>query len=128
MSENNNHEPPTLGRLTRRTAATLMGAIENRAELFAVEAEEEASRTMYLVISGIAALFCGMLMVLLLTATVILIVPEEQRLWAAGGFTALYLAGAVGAGLWLRSLLKRVPFGESLRQIKKDAEILDAFK
>lgn len=128
MSENNHHEPPTLSRLTRRTAATLLGAVENRAELFAVEAEEEASRTMCLVVSGIAALFFGMMMVLLLTATIIFLVPEEDRLWAAVGFTVFYLAGTVGALLWLKNLLKRVPFAESLRQIKKDAELLDAFK
>jgi uncharacterized membrane protein YqjE len=65
---------------------------------------------------------------LLLTGTIIFLVPEDYRLYAVGGFLALYLIGTITAVLNLKALLKRIPFGESLNQIKKDSELLDAFK
>jgi hypothetical protein len=34
----------------------------------------------------------------------------------------------MAAGLVVKGLLKRAPFAESLNQLKKDAELLDAFK
>jgi uncharacterized membrane protein YqjE len=119
---------PTLGRLARRTLATCIGAVQNRAELFAVEFEEENDRLMKMVMIGIIGLFLAMMSILLGTALIIFLVPEEFRVWAALGFVVLYLAGAVGAGLMVKGLLKQTPFAESLNQIKKDAEILDAFK
>jgi len=125
---NADHPLPTLGRLARRTLSTCIGALENRAELFAVEFEEENGRLLKLVILGISGVFLGIMTVLLVTALVIFLVPEQYRLWVAAAFAGLYFAGAVGAGLAVKGLLKHAPFAESLNQIKKDAELLDAFK
>jgi uncharacterized membrane protein YqjE len=119
---------PTLGRLARRTAATCLGALQNRAELFAVEFQEENDRLLKLVLYGVGALFLGMMTVLLVTGLIIFVVPEDYRVWAALGFAVLYLLGAVGAVLAIKGLLKHAPFAESLNQIKKDSELLDAFK
>ena len=119
---------PTLGRLARRTLGTFIGALENRAELFAVEFEEENDRLLRLVIFGVIALFLTMMTVLLVTGTVIFLVPEPYRLGTAAAFAAFYLTGAVAAGVMLKMLLKQAPFAESLKQIKKDSELLDAFK
>jgi uncharacterized membrane protein YqjE len=119
---------PTLGRLARRTAATFLGALQNRAELLAVEFEEENDRMLKLVLFGVSALFLAMLTVVLLTATIIFLFPQDYRVYAALGFAVLYLLGTVGAIFALKSLLKRTPFGESLDQFKKDAELLEAFK
>jgi uncharacterized membrane protein YqjE len=119
---------PTLGRLVRRTSATLLGAFQNRAELLAVELEEENDRLLKLVLFGVGALFLGMMTVLLLTGMIIFLVPPDYRVYAALGFTVLYLAGTIGSVLAAKGLLKRIPFSESLNQIKKDAELLDAFK
>lgn len=119
---------PTLGRLARRTTATILGALQNRAELLAVEFEEENDRMLKLVLFGVGALFFAMLTVLLITATIIFLVPEEDRVYAALGFAVLYLIGTVSAIVVLKGLLKRTPFAESLDQFKKDAELLDALK
>ena len=124
----NHDQIPTLGRLARRTLGTCIGAIENRAELFAVEFDEENNRVLKMVIFGAGGMFMAMLAVLLGTGLIIFIVPEAARPWAALGFAIFYLVGAVGAGLAVKSLLKHTPFAESLNQIKKDAEFLDAFK
>ena len=122
------HEMPTLGRLARRTVATVLGAVQNRAELFAVEFAEENDRLLRMVIMGVCGMFFAMMTILLVTGTIIFLVPEGDRVYAAGGFAALYLVGAIAAGLMLKKLISQVPFTESLNQIKKDAELLDTFK
>jgi uncharacterized membrane protein YqjE len=122
------YQLPTLGRLARRTAGTFIGALENRAELFTVEFQEENDRLLKMIIFGVGGVFLAMIAVLLITGTIIFLVPEPYRVYAAGGFAALYLAGTVAAVLTIKKLIKTPPFAESLKQIKKDAELLEAFK
>jgi uncharacterized membrane protein YqjE len=122
------HQTPTFGRLAHRTISTCIGALENRAELFALEFEEENDRLIKLVLFGVGGLFFAMLTVLLATGLILYLVPEDYRAWAAFGFALFYLAGAVAAALVIKGLIKQTPFSESLNQIKKDAELLDAFK
>jgi uncharacterized membrane protein YqjE len=119
---------PTLGRLARRTFSTVLGALENRAELFALEFEEENNRLLKVVMLGVGGLFLAMMTVLLVTALIIFLVPEDYRRWAALGFAVLYGGGAAGCIFGLKALLKKTPFSESLNQIKKDSELLDALK
>jgi len=122
------NELPTVGRLARRTAATILGALQNRAELFTVEFEEENDRILKMVICAVGAVFLAMMAMLLITGTVIFLVPEAYRVYAAGGFAVLYLGGAGAAVLIMKKLVKTPPFSESLNQFKKDAELLDTFK
>jgi uncharacterized membrane protein YqjE len=121
-------EVPTLTSLTHKTLGTTLGALENRMELFMVEVQEEKSHTINLIIVSIGALFLAIMTLLLLTGVIIFLMPEEDRFYAVGGFLTLYLAGTIAAILKMKSLLKHSPFGESLNQIKKDSELLDAFK
>jgi uncharacterized membrane protein YqjE len=122
------YQLPTLGRLARRTAATIVGALQNRAELFVDEFEEENDRLLKMALFGVGALFFLGMAILLLTGTIIFLVPEQYRVYAAGGFSALYLIGGIAAAMTVKSLVKKAPFAESLKQLKKDAEILDTFK
>ena len=122
------YQLPTLGRLARRTAGTFIGALENRAELFTVEFQEENDRLLKMIIFGVGGVFLAMIAVLLITGTIIFLVPEPYRVYAAGAFAALYIAGTVAAVLTIKKLIKIPPFAESLKQIKKDAELLEAFK
>jgi len=119
---------PTLGRLARRTLSTFIGALENRAELFAVEFEEENDRVLKMVFFAVTGLFLGMMTVVLITGIIIFLVPEANRIYAAVAFAVLYLAGAAVAGLTVKKLIKQAPFAESLNQIKKDAQLLDTLK
>jgi len=127
-STDSEYQLPTLGRLARRTVSTIIGALQNRAELFVVEFEEENDRVLKMVLFGVGALFLLGMGILLLTGTIIFLVPEQYRVYAAGGFTLLYLGGGAAAALTVKSLIKKTPFTESLKQLKKDAEILDTFK
>jgi uncharacterized membrane protein YqjE len=128
MIAETDHRAPSLARLTRKTLTTGLGALENRAELFMVEVEEEEARLIKLIVFGMGALFLALMTMMLLTGTILFIVPEEHRLWAALGFTVLYLGGTIAAIFALKAQLKRIPFAESLRQIRKDRELLDVFK
>lgn len=119
---------PTLGRLARRTLSTFIGALENRAELFAVEFEEENDRVLKMVFFAVTGLFLGMMTVVLVTGMVIFLVPEAYRIYTAVAFAVLYLSGAAFAGLTVKKLIKKAPFAESLNQIKKDAQLLDTLK
>jgi uncharacterized membrane protein YqjE len=54
----------------------------------------------------------------------------ERRLYAAGGFCVLYLAGAVGAFLKVKSRLREtsLPFSDTIEEMRKDREWLQNAK
>jgi len=112
-----------VGRLVR----TSIGAVQNRFELLAVEWQEERNRLTELLIWIIAVVFMGVMSAVLLTATIILVCPQEARAYVAGGFTLLYLIGTTTACLVLRRLLRREPFAETIEQGKRDREWLRTF-
>ena len=124
----NGHQPPNLGTLATRMARTGMGLLRNRAELFALEWEEERVRILELVVWGIGLVVSALMAMILVTATIIFLVPEDYRVYVAAGFAVLYLAGAVVAFVTLKSLLKAEAFSESLRQVKMDHQWLDSLK
>lgn len=128
MITETDNELPSLGRLTRRVLATGLGALQNRGELFLVELQEEKGRLLKLILVGVGALFLAMMTALLITGTVIFLLPEDVRIWGVIGFTVLYLGATIWAILTLKGALKNIPFAESLHQIKKDSELLDAIK
>ncbi|HLP76906.1 MAG TPA: phage holin family protein [Candidatus Paceibacterota bacterium] len=116
-----------MGTLVRKTLGTAIGALQNRGELMMVEWQQEKSRLIQLVILGIGALFLAMMSVLLITGAVIFLVPEEYRLFAVGAFAALYLGGTLWAVFSLKSALKKIPFGDTIAELKKDGELMEAF-
>ena len=124
----NDHEPPGLGTMARKVARTALGAFGNRAELLAVEWQEEKSRNIEMFVWAVGLLFFAIMVALLLTGTIIFLFPPELRLYAAGAFILLYLAGAVLAAMSLRSLLRHEPFSESIEQVKKDRVWFDSLK
>jgi uncharacterized membrane protein YqjE len=122
------HHPPGPLRLIRKLSATGLGALQNRAELLAVEWQEERSRLAELLVWTVGLLFLGIMGAILLTAILIFLFPAELRLYAAAGFALLYLAGAAVAWFNLRSLLRQEPFSETIGQVKKDRLWLDSFE
>jgi uncharacterized membrane protein YqjE len=120
------HQPSGLFHSLRRLADTGLGAIQNRVELFAVEFREEESHALGILAWGLAALFCGMLSVVVLTGTVVLLFEPEVRVYVAGGFCLLYFVGALAALFGLKARLKNrpAPFAETINQMNKDREWL----
>ena len=119
MLQTNQHSPGLLS-IAGRLARTGIGAIQTRIELFAVEWEEERTRLMGTVFWAATFILLGVLAVLLFTATIILLFPQDLRVYAVAGFAVLYLIGAIGAWIGLRRILDHQPFAESIDQAKKD--------
>jgi len=119
MLQSNQHSPGLLS-IAGRLARTGIGAIQTRIELFAVEWEEERTRLMGTVFWAATFILLGVLAVLLFTATIILLFPQDLRVYAVAGFAVLYLIGAIGAWIGLRRILDHQPFAESIDQAKKD--------
>ena len=123
-----NGTEPGLGHLVQRLTTSGLGALQNRVELAAVELEEEKGRLLQMVIAAVGLLFLVMMGLVMLTATIVFLFPEEYRVYALAGFTVLYLGGAVLAFFMLKGVLKHTPFAETLRQIRKDAQWVKSFK
>src|SRR5882724_9095241 len=104
MTGNDGNPPPGLFSLFRKIGITTFSALQNRAELLALELREENLRVVELFIWGLATCFLGMMFLVVLTGTVIYLFPEGSRIYAALGFCVLYLAGAAFALLNLKSL------------------------
>lgn len=133
MSADNGNppNPPGLLSLFRKIGITGFSALQNRAELLALELREENLRIVELFIWGLAACFLGLMFLVVGTFTVIFFLcPEGMRIYAALGFSILYLVGAVLALLNLKALAKSAstPFSDSIGEIKKDAEWLESLK
>jgi uncharacterized membrane protein YqjE len=118
--EEDNHQPPGITTLVGRLARTGVGAIQNRFELLAIEWQEERLRLTQLLVWIVGSLFLAATGFMLVTAAVLLLIPQEYRAYVAGGLGILYLAGAVTAWMVVRNLLKKEPFAETLEQARKD--------
>ncbi len=110
----------------RRLLRTALGAAQNRAELLAVEFQEEKDQAIEVIIWLMAVLFFAVMAVLVLTATVILLFREEKRIYVTGGLAFIYLLGAFWSFLGLRTRMKHrpIPFSASVEELKKDREWL----
>ncbi len=124
------HSTPGLFASAHRLVETGLSALQNRVELFAVEVREERARFLEALMWASIALFLGMMAVIVLTATIVLLCLAEARPWVAGGFTALYVLGALWATITLRTRLKSrgLPFAETISQLNKDRQCVDSLK
>jgi uncharacterized membrane protein YqjE len=116
--------PALLGRLARTGA----GALLNRGELLAVEWQEERQRLVELMAWTVGWVFFAVMASIMVTATIVLLVPEDKRVFVTAGFAVLYIAAAIWLWSVLKKLVQKEAFTESLAQIRKDAECLDSFR
>jgi uncharacterized membrane protein YqjE len=129
MSESESAQPGGFGRL-QDLARHATAALDNRAELFSVEFQEERARLIESFLWAAGACLFGLLFLVVLTTSVILMVPAEDRVYAAGAFAGVYLVAAVLAVLNLRALWRSTspPFAHSIDELRKDLEWFDSLK
>ena len=121
-------QPPGLVHLLRRLASTGVGALRNRLEIFSIELQEERIRIAALLIYATGLVFMAVCGTLMLVATIILLLPADARIYAAGGVTLLFWIGVITLFFALKNLLQKPAFPETVAQVQKDSEWLESLK
>lgn len=121
-------EPPRPGIFAslRRLGDAGLALLQNRAELFAVELEEQKIRLIRLLVLVAVAVFFANTAILVITATIIFIVSPGARVQVMIGLSLFYFLAAAAAFLILRKELKEAPppFEGTVNEIKKDRQWL----
>lgn len=112
-----------------RLLHTLIGLIETRLELFALEWKEQRLKLVEILLLASASIILGGLSLIMVTITVIFAVWHDPRarLLALVIMTLLYLGATAAAAFRLRYVLQHavMPFKETLGQLKKDQDALN---
>jgi uncharacterized membrane protein YqjE len=108
----------------RKIGGIIAAVLQNRADLLAVELQEEKYRLVEVLILVGIALALGMMALFVFTGVIIFAVPESYRLWVACGLGVLYVLGIFLLWSRINNLLQNQPFPETMTQIKKDWECL----
>jgi uncharacterized membrane protein YqjE len=108
-----------------RLGETALAIMENRAELFAVELQEEKHRMVGLVVLAGLVVSLSLLALTVGTFAIILLFPEDQRPAAMLVFTLFYGVAAAALARMLRIRFKTwTPFSGTLGEIRKDRACL----
>ncbi len=118
--------PPSGGGLfdsVKQLGETLLSIVSNRVELFTVELQEEKCRVIELLILAAAAVVFGLMSVIMVTATVIYLLPAQWRWIALVALCVAYLGGTLAAAVALKKRLQGPkPFAGTLEELKRDRE------
>lgn len=106
----------------RTLADNLIGTLQDRIELFAIELQEEKFRLIRTCVWISAAVFAAMLAVTFASLTLVYLFWETARLAVLGGLTAFYTALVVAIVLALRRHLARQPqpFAATVQELGED--------
>lgn len=126
------NEPPDDGHARgifgslRALIESVLAILNNRAELFATEIQEELTRLVGVFLWALVAVQAAIVSVILVGVTILIAVPDAHRTWVAIGFTLVFLILTGVGGLAIRKILraKPRPFDASLRELEKDRERL----
>ncbi len=108
----------------RRSTELVLRTLQNRAALFGLEIEEEGRWVVSALIWTSAFIFFAVLSIAIVTVLLVLFIPEEFRMWALLGFSALYLFLTVSAFSGLKKHLKnkRPALADTVNELKKDLD------
>lgn len=111
-----------------RLAATFISVIQTRAELVAVEVEEEALRYFTYLLMALAAMFFLGVATLLVIFLVVAIFWDTHRIGVLLTLIALFVIAAVALGMKLRERYRQKPslLGHTLVELSRDVETLKA--
>ena len=120
--------PPAKGPVAsaRALGATLLALLRVRAELFALEWNEEAERRKRLVVLTFVAVLFLVPGLLLGAMFFVVLLWDSYRLHAVAGFTLAYLGVGIWAFMRLRGILRDspAPFSATLKEFEDDLAML----
>lgn len=117
-------EPTGLFGSIRRIAAVMLTVFESRVELIAIELQELKGRALAVIFWGVALVFLGFMTLVAIMAIVVFLL-WDQALAVMAGFSGFFLVLAIGSFFAARSKLKKIPFGETVAQLRKDRELVE---
>ncbi len=127
MDDARHSEPPRgLFDSLRALIDRVVAIVQNRAELFTTELQEEASRLVGALAWAFVAILATIVAATFAGFTLVLFIPPQYRPWTAAGVALLFLAVA-GIGLVSVRRIARAkprPFDASLNELKKDRDHL----
>lgn len=107
-------------------SASLLGIVQTRLELLSTDVAEEREHLISLLVTGLVALFCLGVGIVLLAILIAVAFWESHRLAALGGLTGVFLAACAGV-VWLAVHKARTRprlFAASLAELSKDQQHL----
>jgi len=112
--------------LVKRMAATVLAMLHTRAELFAVEVEEEVLRFFSYLILSLVALVCFSVTALLVILLVIVAFWDTNRIAAIICMMGIFGFGAIGITLYVCHAFRNKPrfLASTLDEISKDIEMI----
>lgn len=100
-----------------------LAIVENRLELFRVEAQEEKVRLVQIILLALALMVLGTLALAVATFAIVMVVWQTGTLMVLPVVIAAYAIGAYLAWRALRARLKQEPpFAASVGELRKDRE------
>ena len=113
-----------LGGSLRRFGDSMLGLLETRMEILALEWAEERGNLARLLLVVMAILACLQLAIVVGFVFLLLVAGEQHRVAVLGVSALVLLIGAVGGALWLRRWLGRRPpmFRTTIAELRKDRE------
>jgi uncharacterized membrane protein YqjE len=114
----------TWGGSLRQFGDSLLGLLQTRVEILALEWAEERGNLTRLLLGVFAILACLHLAIVVGLVFVLLVVGEEHRVAVIGVAALVLLLAAAGGALGLRAWLKRrrPMFGTTIAELRKDRE------
>ncbi|MEO7299658.1 MAG: phage holin family protein [Verrucomicrobiota bacterium] len=107
----------------KRFLKTTLAVLQSRLELFTIELKELRGRALGLVAWGFTLVFLAFMILVAIMATVVFAL-WEQALPVLMGFSGFFLVAAIGSFLMAKNQLSKIPFGETVEQLRKDRELL----
>ena len=109
-----------------RFGRSVLGLVITRLEILSTEADEARLDLTMLALVALVVLFAVQMGLILAMLFVVLAVGNEHRLTALGISALVFLLGAGGGVLWLKTWLKSRPpmFRTTIAELRKDASRL----
>lgn len=118
-------EPESLGLFgsIQSFLGTTLAVIESRVELITLELKELKGRALSVVAWGMALVFLAFMTLISIMALVVFLL-WDQAAAVLGGFSAFFIIAAIGSFLAAKNQLKKIPFGDTVDQLRKDREMV----
>lgn len=109
-----------------RLIATIVGVLQTRAELAAVEVEEEALRYFTYLLMALAAMFLAGIALLLAILLIVALFWDDHRIGVLLTLITLFVLGAGWIAMSLRERYRKKPslLGHTLVELQRDVEAL----